>query len=90
MLGGTLIFSRYIGKAAFGVAMNAAFKSKLYYFSMAVILVQFLHDGIWSNSYLMSYLYSFFSIANHLNLNFSTLIICIREESSDFSAIDYP
>ena len=28
------------------------------------------------------------SIANHLNVNFSILLIWIREESSDFSAID--
>ena len=35
----------------------------------------------------MSYLIAY-SIANHLNVNFSILIILIREESSDFSAID--
>ena len=39
--GSTLVFSRYISFAAFGVAMFAAFKLKLYYLSKAVILVQF-------------------------------------------------
>ena len=31
-----------------------------------------------------------YSIANHLNVSFGILIIWIREESSDFSAIDKP
>ena len=39
--GDTLICSRYIDKAAFEAAIFAAFKLKLYYFSKALILVQF-------------------------------------------------
>ena len=39
--GDTLICSRYIDYAAFEVAIIAVFKLKLYYFSKAVILVQF-------------------------------------------------
>ena len=66
--------------------MFAAFISKLHYFSKTVILVQLLMKigalGILCRIFIA------YSIANHLNVNLSILIIWIREESSDFSAID--
>ena len=35
-------------------------------------------------------IFTAYSIVNHLNVNFSHLIIWIRKESFDFSAIHYP
>ena len=86
--GDTLICSRYTGKAAFEVVIFASFKLKIYYFSEAVILVQFfMKFGVLG---ILCRIFIAYSIANHLNVNFSILFIWILEESSDFSAIDKP
>ena len=86
VLGGTLIFSRYVGEAAFWFAMFGAFKLDMYYFSKAVILVQFfMKFGVLG---ILCRFFIAYSIANHLIVNFSILIIWIREDDSDFSAID--
>ena len=62
--------------------MFAAFKLKLYYFSKAVILVQFfMKFGV---LIILCSIFIAYSISNHLNVNFSILIIWIREESFDF------
>ena len=66
--------------------MFAAFKLKLYYFSKAVILVQFfIKFGV---VVILCRIFIGYSIANHLNINYSILIIWIRGESSDVSAIE--
>ena len=66
--------------------MFAAFKLKLFYLSKAVILVHFfMKFGLLS---ILCRIFIAYSIANHLNVYFSILIIWIREESSDFSVID--
>ena len=63
--------------------MFAAFKLNLYYFSKAVILVQFfIKFGV------LGIVCRVFKAYN-VNVNFSILIIWIREESSDY-AIDKP
>ena len=67
--------------------MFAAFKLKLYYFSKAVILVQFFMK--FGALGIVCRVFKAYSSANHLNENFSILIIWVREESSD-SAIYKP
>ena len=65
-----------------------AFKLNMYYFSKAVILVQFLMKfGVLD---ILCRTFIAYSIANHFIVNFSILIIWIREDNSDFSAVDYP
>ena len=66
--------------------MFVEFKLKLYHFSKTVILVQFfMKFGVLG---FLCRIFIAFSIANHLNVNFSILINWIREESSDFSPVN--
>ena len=65
-----------------------AFKLNMYYFSKAVILVQFLMKfGLLD---ILCRIFIAFSIANHLIVNFSIFMILLREDNCDFSAFDYP
>ena len=55
--------------------MFAAFKLKLYYFSKAVILVQFFMNFGVDLLGILCRIFIAYPIANHLNVNFSILII---------------